>query len=63
MDEFKKISSSEWGAPYQGSKKDPLSDLAQRHKAGSTLATVAAVLERDERPRIEGVDIPDDHQG
>lgn len=63
MDEFKKVTSNEWGAPYQGAKNDPLSDLAQRHKDGSPVASVAAVVERDEERRIEAVDIRDDNHG
>jgi hypothetical protein len=44
MDEFKKISGSEWGAPYSGASTDPLSSIAQRHKDGNHDASLAAVL-------------------
>ncbi len=30
MEEFKKISSNEWGAPYEGASGDALSSIAQR---------------------------------
>jgi hypothetical protein len=56
MDEFKKISSSEWGTPYEGSSTDPLSSIAQRDGNNS----VSAILARDAERKIQGADIQDE---
>jgi hypothetical protein len=59
MDDFKKISSNDWGAPYKGSGTGPLNGIEQRDKETS----VAAVLARDEERQIQGVDIRDELEG
>jgi hypothetical protein len=60
MDELKKISSHEWGAPSHGSSTDPLSGIAQRDTATDKTASVAAILAKNEERQIQGVDIRDE---
>ena len=57
MSDWKKLSSTEWGAPFQGA--GPLGGIEQRDKDTS----VAAVLERDEITQVEGLDIHEDARG
>jgi len=60
MEDFKKISSSEWGAPYSGGGSGPLDGIEQRDKDIHGNVSVASVLERDEERQIQGVDIRDE---
>jgi len=60
MEEFKKISSNEWGTPYKGASTDALSDIAQRHRGEDKPITVASILAEDEEKQIQGVDIHDE---
>jgi hypothetical protein len=60
MDDFKKISSNEWGAPYQGPGSGPLNGIEQRDVATDNATSVAAVLAKDEERQIQGVDIRDE---
>ena len=53
MDEFKKISSNEWGAPNPGRTPES-SNGAER---GDKDTSVAAVLAKSEERHIQGVDI------
>lgn len=53
MDEFKRISSNEWGAPNQGRTPESSNGAEQGNKDTS----VAAILANDEERYIQGVDI------
>jgi hypothetical protein len=65
MDEFKTLTSSEWGAPYQGRSTgtEPLNGVGERSKDDNREISVAAVLERDAEKQINGVDIQDELAG
>jgi hypothetical protein len=63
MEEFKKISSSEWGAPYSGAGSGPLNGIEQRDMDIHGNISAAAVLEGDEERQIQGVDILDELKG
>ena len=63
MDEFKNISSNEWGAPYQGSSTGPLNGIEQLDRSTDRKTdggiSVANVLDRDAERQIQGADIRD----